>query len=210
MHRSHLGMKANWCITHRQWLLLSSSNSSLKMSWRVKVAAHFPLTSSLHKVHTNCDHVIRAVNRHMSWGMRISAFFSWACTSLIFSANLSRTEVHFHVTTYQHYQKGTIKYKNWSINSTFFKSSLTSSLSDLSSLLDGVWARADASGRKATGCWRYVPFDPGTLRGQVEIWKEKKWTSISWRPVASPASFGKLVIANMKFDFNSCHEVKSN
>lgn len=115
----------------------------------------------------------------------------------------------FMLTTYQHYQKGTIKYKNWSINSTFFKSSLTSSLSDLSSLLDGVWARADASGRKATGCWRYVPFDPGTLTGQVEIWKEKKWTSISWRPVASPASFGKLVIANMKFDFNSCHEVKT-
>lgn len=50
--------------------------------------------------------------------------------------------------------------------------SLTSNLSDLSSRLEGLWAKADASGRKATGCWRYVPFEAGTLNGHADIWKE--------------------------------------
>ena len=42
-------------------------------------------------------------------------------------------------------------------------------MSDLSSLLEGVCAKADVSGRNAKGCWRYVPFDPGKLNGQVDI-----------------------------------------
>ena len=42
-------------------------------------------------------------------------------------------------------------------------------MSDLSSLLEGVCAKADVSGRNARGCWRYVPFDPGKLNGQVDI-----------------------------------------
>lgn len=75
-------------LTNRHWLLLSCPYSSLKMRWRMKVATHFSLTSSLHEVHTDCNHSIRAVNRHMSWRMRISALFSWTCPSLEFTADL--------------------------------------------------------------------------------------------------------------------------
>lgn len=75
-------------LTNRHWLLLSCPYSSLKMRWRMKVATHFSLTSSFHEVHTDCNHSIRAVNRHMSWRMRISALFSWTCPSLEFTADL--------------------------------------------------------------------------------------------------------------------------
>ena len=54
----------------------------------MKVAAHFSLTSPLHKVHTNRDHTISAVDRHVSRRMCVSALFSWAWPSLIFSADL--------------------------------------------------------------------------------------------------------------------------
>lgn len=51
----------------------------------------------------------------------------------------------------------------------YLKTVLTSNLSDLSSLLEGVVCpRSEASGRNATGCWRYAVFDPGTLKGNVD------------------------------------------
>lgn len=67
------------------------------MGWWVKVAAHIPLTSSLHKVHTHRNHTIRTINRHGSWRMCVSALFPWAQSSLKFPAYLSKKKKHLPV-----------------------------------------------------------------------------------------------------------------
>ena len=93
---THFFVKNEEHTTHRYWLLLCSSDSSLKMCWWVKVSAHFPLTSSLHEVHTNCNHTICTINRHMWRRMCISALFSRTWPSLIFSTHLEK-QIQFHL-----------------------------------------------------------------------------------------------------------------
>ena len=81
MHMEFMQLTGNVCCC-----------AALTLPWRcagrMKIPTCIPLTSSLHEVHTNSYHPIRAIHSNLSWRMRKSAFFSCTQTSLKLSTDL--------------------------------------------------------------------------------------------------------------------------